>query len=233
MGQSIWNFFWPTPLSAFPKMLGTTLEWTLPITPLLPVSAGDPLSQDSLLQSLSTNLLTFCWGVKIPSLTPHYHASSHLHPPPSTSLSGGWTFTINEHWKKQVPMGILCPLVLSMWMCVPVDLAPLESPLESKKGGLQLNVLIGLLSEKPYLQCVLFEACIVFIRNSTWIYFSHQDALVNQGYICKSHKQFQVAIQQISWLFCLAFWFLVVSNSDFCSLGWSFVTFNCAELYKT
>lgn len=80
MGQSIWNFFWPTLLSAFSKMSGTTLEWALPVTPLLPISAGDPLSQDSLLQSLSRNLLTFCWGVKIPSLTPDYHASFHLHP---------------------------------------------------------------------------------------------------------------------------------------------------------
>lgn len=52
--------------------------------------------------------------------------------------------------KKQVPMGILRPLVLSMWMCVTVDLAPLESFSEAKKWGLQLNVLIGLLTEKPY-----------------------------------------------------------------------------------
>lgn len=47
-------------------------------------------------------------------------------------------------------MGILRPLVLSMWMCVTVDLAPLESFSEAKKWGLQLNVLIGLLTEKPY-----------------------------------------------------------------------------------
>lgn len=101
MAQSIWNFFGPTPLTAFPKMSVTTLEWTLPVTPFLPVSAGDPLSQDSLLQSLSTNLLTFCRGVKILSLTPRDHASSYLRPPPSTSLSGGWTSTINEHWRKK------------------------------------------------------------------------------------------------------------------------------------
>lgn len=52
----------------------------------------------------------------------------------------------NTRRKKTGPDG---DFVLSMWMCVPVDLAPLESPLESKKER-KLNVLIGLLSEKPY-----------------------------------------------------------------------------------
>lgn len=104
MAQSMWNFFFsqPRPLSVSPNMPARTLEWLRPITLLQPGSAGDPLSQDSLLQSLRINLLTFCWGVKIASLVPHC--------PRSQLLYGGWTFTINEHWKKQIPMGILWPL---------------------------------------------------------------------------------------------------------------------------
>lgn len=101
-------FFWPSLFRAFTKMLGGMLEWTLPVTPLLPVSAGDPLSQDSLLQSLSANLLTFCWEVKIPPLAPPT-LTLPPSPPPSTSLSGGWTFTINEQWKKTSPDGDFVP----------------------------------------------------------------------------------------------------------------------------
>lgn len=124
MAQSVWNFFFlsgPPRSQLSPKMSGGTLEWTLPVNPLLPVSAGDLLSKDSLLQSLSTNLLTFCWEVKPPL-------------PPSTSLPGGWTFTINEHWKKKthVPMGISCPLrIVHVNVCPcwfgPSGILPLES----------------------------------------------------------------------------------------------------------
>lgn len=145
MAQSVWNFslFFSGPPSSqlFPKMSGGTLEWTLPVTPLLLVSAGDPLSRDSLLQSLSTNLLTFCWGVKIPSTS----SPPLNHPAPSLCRAPQLLFLVDELLlltnigKKQVPMGILCPLVLSMWMHVPVDLAPQESPLrvEERKPAAQ------------------------------------------------------------------------------------------------
>lgn len=63
------------------------------------------------------------------------------HPPPSTSFSGGWTFTINEHWKKQVPMGISCPFSIVHVNVCPCWFGPSGIPL-------------GVQERRPTAQCI-------------------------------------------------------------------------------
>lgn len=135
------EFFLALPVRRFSQNAGQNARVNAACNPSAASLGWRPFVPGFIAPIIKRKFVNLPLRVKIPTLSP----------PPSTSLSGGWTFAINEQWKKkQVPMGIWCPLVLLSWMCVPVDLAPLESPLETEKGGLELNVLIGLLSEKPY-----------------------------------------------------------------------------------
>lgn len=93
------EFFSVLPIRSFSQNLGTERLNERMLS--LPVSAGDPLSQNSLLQSLSANLLTFCWEVKIPSLNPNFHKPSHCHPHPKIPFFFFFLLLTNSGRKKK------------------------------------------------------------------------------------------------------------------------------------
>lgn len=155
---NVFFFFWPCSWGAYPKMSDRTLEWALPVTPLLPGLGWRPFVPGFIAPIIKHKFVNLLLRGQDPF--PQLWLPQTL---PLSPLLLQLLFLVDElllltntrerekeEKKKQVPKGILCPLVLSMWICVPVDLAPLESPSKSQKWGLQLNVLIGFLSEKPY-----------------------------------------------------------------------------------
>lgn len=128
MTQSVWNFFRPFPLF---QNVGQNAWVNVACNPFAASLGWRPFVPGFIAPIIKHKFVNLLLRGQDPTPHPphHRHAPPHCQhptlppPPPHHPLNPPLLFLVDElllltnTGEKQVPIGILCPLVLSMWMC--------------------------------------------------------------------------------------------------------------------